>query len=309
MHPYIKQMQSLPLDAKIIKSQQRIQEWHDYFAYKGEGMYISFSGGLDSLVLLHITRQRYPGTPAVFCDTGLEYPEVKQYAKNTPNVDVIRPKMSYKEVLERYGYPVVSKEQAQFIANVRNRKSDNKTYYIRMCGNNRGGGKISEKWKYLLDAPFKISEKCCDVMKKNPFKMYEKETKRRPLLGNRAEEGSLRSGSSDGQTCNRFDNTRPYSTPLSFWTRQDILWYLLRENIEIPEIYGNIIEYKVGNTIKLKTTLEQRTGCMFCVFGVHRETQPNKFQRMRDTHPKLWKYCMNQLGLKQVLDYMGIPYK
>lgn len=49
-----------------------------------------------------------------------------------------------------------------------------------------------------------------------------------------------------------------------------------------------------------------RTGCMFCLFGVHLEKHPNRFEKMRKTHPKLYDYCMNTLGIKQVLDYIGV---
>jgi len=71
----LRQMQSLPLEAKIIKSQMRIREWYEHWS--GD-VYVAFSGGKDSTVLLHLTRQLYPDVPAVFCDTGLEFPEIKE---------------------------------------------------------------------------------------------------------------------------------------------------------------------------------------------------------------------------------------
>lgn len=63
----LRQMQSLPLELKIIKSTQRIREWYEY--WDGQ-VYVSFSGGKDSTVLLHLVRQQYPEVPAVFVDTG-----------------------------------------------------------------------------------------------------------------------------------------------------------------------------------------------------------------------------------------------
>lgn len=51
-----------------------------------------------------------------------------------------------------------------------------------------------------------------------------------------------------------------------------------------------------------------RTGCMWCGFGVHLESSPNRFERMKHTHPKLWEYCMFKLGLKDILDFMGVPW-
>lgn len=135
------QMVSLPLEAKIIKSQLRIREWYDF--WHGE-VYISFSGGKDSTVLLHLVRDIYPRVPAVFCDTGLEYPEIKEFVKATPSVELIRPEMSFITVLENYGYPVISKEQSQYIYDVRNTKSK-KMKNIRLNGNKWGQGKVSEK--------------------------------------------------------------------------------------------------------------------------------------------------------------------
>lgn len=45
---------------------------------------------------------------------------------------------------------------------------------------------------------------------------------------------------------------------------------------------------------------------MFCMFGVHLEERPNRFECMKATHPKQYLYCMNQLGLEQVLSYINV---
>ena len=72
-------MQSLPLSAKVRMTETRIRAWVD--EYGEDGVYISFSGGKDSTVLLHIVRNLYPSIKAVFVDTGLEYPEVREFVK------------------------------------------------------------------------------------------------------------------------------------------------------------------------------------------------------------------------------------
>ena len=92
---------------------------------------------------------------------------------------------------------------------------------------------------------------------------------------------------------------------MSFWLEQDILHYLKLTGISYCSIYEDIIEEKG----KLRTTGADRTGCMFCMFGVHREKQPNRFQRMEQNHPKQYDYCINKLGCGAVLDYIGVPYK
>lgn len=73
------QMQSLPLSAKIRMTQYRIREWVEY--YGTDGVYIAFSGGKDSSLLLHIAREMYPEIGAVYVDTGLEYPEVREFVR------------------------------------------------------------------------------------------------------------------------------------------------------------------------------------------------------------------------------------
>jgi len=158
----LKLLQSLPLQTKILYTQEKIKEWYEYWNGK---VHISFSGGKDSTVLLHIVRQIYPDVPAVFSDTGLEYPEIRNFVKTFDNVVWVKPKKNFKQVIEEYGYPVISKEQSSFIEEYRNTKSE-KLKNIRINGNKSGRGKISKKHLYLLDAPFKISDKCCDYIKK-----------------------------------------------------------------------------------------------------------------------------------------------
>ena len=97
-------MQSWSLDKKIQVTTARIIEWYGH--YNGL-VYVAFSGGKDSTVLLDLVRKIYPDVPAVFCDTGLEFPEVRQFAMNTENVVVLRPEMNFRKVIETYGYPIV----------------------------------------------------------------------------------------------------------------------------------------------------------------------------------------------------------
>lgn len=111
------QMQSLPLNAKVRMTQRRINEWVD--EYGEDGVYISFSGGKDSTVLLDIARKLYPNIKAMFVDTGLEYPEIRQFVKQFNNVDWIKPKMTFRQVIERYGYPFISKEVSECVYGAR----------------------------------------------------------------------------------------------------------------------------------------------------------------------------------------------
>lgn len=107
----LRQYQALPLGAKVSMSYARIREWYDHF--NGD-VCVSFSGGKDSTVLAHLVRHYYPQVPLVFCNTGLEYPEIQAFARKMGAI-FIRPKMSFSEVISTYGYPVISKEVAECI--------------------------------------------------------------------------------------------------------------------------------------------------------------------------------------------------
>ena len=110
-------MQGLPLAVKIEKTKQRIREWVEYFGE--DGVYVSFSGGKDSTVLLTIARQLYPNIRAVFIDTGLEFPEIRDFVKTWDNVEWIKPKMTFRQVIEKYGYPFISKEVSECVYGAR----------------------------------------------------------------------------------------------------------------------------------------------------------------------------------------------
>lgn len=117
------QYQALPLNIKVAMTKRRIRDWIN--EYGESGVYVSFSGGKDSTVLLDLVRQDYPSVPAVYVDTGLEYPEIREFVKTFDNVVWLRPKMNFKKVIENYGYPVVSKEISQGVFDVRTQARQN----------------------------------------------------------------------------------------------------------------------------------------------------------------------------------------
>ena len=307
----LEQMQSLPLEAKILMSQRRIRDWYDYW---NGNVYVSFSGGKDSTVLKHLV-ENTPGVydvPIVFVDTGLEYPEIRKFATERADV-VLRPEMRFDEVIKKYGYPVISKEVANLVAGAK----PGNTRWQRLHGefldpNTGNKSKFNApKWGFMLDAPFKVSDKCCDVMKKRPARKYQKETGRMPYLGLLASESLKRRRAWEKTGCNAYEKENPQSQPMAFWTEQDVLAYIRRFNLEYASVYGDIVEDERG---ELKTTLCDRTGCIFCGFGCHMEKGENRFQRLKKTHPRQYDYCMRPieekgLGMREVLDYIGLPYE
>lgn len=312
----LRQKQSLPLAGKVILAQQRIREWYDH--WNGQ-VYISFSGGKDSTVLMHLVKDMYPDVPAVFVDTGLEYPEVRKFATERADV-VLRPSMRFDQVIKTHGYPVVSKRVASYVSTARRHPDSQRARWLKGIDTTKF---VSDKWSFLIEAPFDISARCCDIMKKAPMHQYQKETKRMPIIGTMACEGVNRENAYLRRGCNAFDGKQPASHPLSIWLEQDILQYIKQNDLEIASVYGEIAERdQLQGQMRLfpdqwdalYTTGVSRTGCMFCMFGAQCEKAPNRFQRMKETHPRQYAYCMKPveeggLGLKDVLEYIGVPYE
>ena len=376
------QMQSLPLEAKIQMTKQRIKAWYEawhrfeiydeetgktrFVTYAVESpfdeppmkatewlvsalpgwVYVSFSGGIDSTVLKHIVDSMYSDVPSLFVNTGLEYPEIQRFVKDIKSgkydcfnndVEIVRPKMRFDEVLKKYGYPVISKSVSHAVK-IAKRNPDGKVMQNVFDPQNKGRFGF-HKWKFLIDSDIPTSEECCNVMKKAPAKEYAKATGRMPVLGTMADESSLRYSQWLKHGCNAFEVKNPASQPLSFWTKQDILHYIKKYDVPYCPVYGDIVleppEYADKDQINiidylgsyeeedtLTTTGCDRTGCIFCVFGCHLEKEPNRFQRLKETHPRQYEYCINGgemvdgkwqpnkegLGLGKVLDYIGVKY-
>lgn len=299
-------MQALPLSVKVRMTETRIRQWVQY--YGEDGVYVSFSGGKDSTVLLHIARGLYPDLKAVFVNTGLEYPEIQSFVKTFDNVDILRPKMPFNEVVRKWGYPFFGKDIAKNIYYARS-SGEKSAHYQKLFGIGKYEGSMfaTPKYKDALKTDFLIGDHCCAVMKKAPSHQYAKANGRSPITGQQADESMMRMARWLEQGCNAFDNIHPISNPLSFWTEQDILEYIKTEHIEIAPVYGDIVyEDEDGNQYaeslvpgcKYATTGCKRTGCIFCGFGAHLENGEGRFERLKKTHPKQYDYCMGGGGVR-----------
>lgn len=330
----LQQRQALPLQAKVRMTQHRIREWYEHF--DGD-VYVSFSGGKDSTVLAHLVHELYPNVPLVFSNTGLEYPEIQSFARKM-GAEFVRPKMMFSEVISKFGYPIISKVVAEAIYEARKiingkekRKwaedkrgelkgemtfvKDDEGKNIKMPWRRKallGVDELAketrsifnkEKWLPLCqETKFFISDRCCDQIKKEPLKNYQKKAKRVPYIATLAEESQLREQAWLKHGCNAFDSKKKSSQPMSFWREQDVLNYIRQEGLEIASVYGEIVtcdddgmEYDpmLGIDCKLKCSGCKRTGCIFCGFGAHLDKDnKTRFQRLARTHPRQYEYCM-----------------
>jgi 3'-phosphoadenosine 5'-phosphosulfate sulfotransferase (PAPS reductase)/FAD synthetase len=242
--------------------------------------------------------------PAVFVNTGLEYPEIQSFVKTFENVVILKPKMRFDEVIKKYGYPLISKDISQNIYEAR--KTPNGYKASRFDSNSEYNKKYGtqfdlSKWVPLLNLiEVPVSHMCCHVIKKSPSKTYEHTTGRKPFIGTMTEESRMRETEWLKNGCNSFDGKRPSSKPMSFWTEQDVLRYIKENGIPIASVYGDIVavddeKNQYAETLldgmKLKTTGCQRTGCMFCAFGAHCRDD-TRFLDLKRTHPKQYAYCV-----------------
>ena len=161
-----------------------------------------------------------------------------------------------------------------------------------------------DKYKFFLEAPFEISNKCCKIFKKAPLADYGRQEKKYPITAEMADESQLRTQKWLQHGCNMFDSKTPKSKPMSFWTENDVLTYIVENDLQICSVYGDIIEdfgdqldgqfnladYGITEKQKIyKCTGCHRTGCMLCGFGVHLEQEPNRFQKLKETHEPMYK--------------------
>lgn len=279
-------LRSMPLEAKIIQTKYLIREAITTF---GENYcYISYSGGKDSTVLSHITKQIYPNILHIFANTTNEYPETLKHIKweieeNNTNIVTVFPIdakgnfWNFKRVVEYYGYPIFSKRVSNAIRTYQHartqRAKQNSIDYI-----NRN----FKKYKSFIELP--ISDKCCDKLKKEPLRRKAKQLGMKcVILGTLASESYQREKDWLEYGCNVFNTFKDNQCkPLSFWTDADINAYIQKYDVKISDLYS------MGYA---------RNGCMYCGFGVQLEPpERNRYKKLKETHPLQYDYFLTNFG-------------
>lgn len=254
----------------------------DQFIARMDGkVYLSFSGGKDSTVLLHLCEILKPDIKCVFVNTGCESVDVVRFVekmKAAHNIEVIRPKLTPRQVWAKYGFPLVSKDQAFKIDLVRkNPNSASAQKFMR----DSNKFTISKCFRYLCDTEkckYHTSAVCCNKLKKDPCKRYEHESGLRPIVATMASESMLRETDylRVGQ-CNKFDQGHEKSKPLSIWMEEDIWQFIRENNIEIAEIYAKGVD---------------RTGCVGCGFGAQMKDD-RRLETFYRLYPKYYNMVLN----------------
>ena len=279
----LKKRQSWTFDQKLDHAVATVEN----FCSRLHGrVFVSFSGGKDSTVLLDLVRRFVDkNCPAVFCNTGAEYPDVVHFVHSFDNVIIIKPAQTFKQVIEQRGFPLVSKEQSHYIRQARHTKSEKlRALRLNIDGEKRKFGFISKKWRYLVHERYDVSEECCDILKKRPFKKYCRETGTRPMIATTCDESMLRMEQYVRRGgCSTFEKNKEVSYPLSIWTDQDIYTYIDKFNLRLCDLYAKGFV---------------RTGCMACGFGAHIDKE--RFNLLNKTCPRVAKkiLCYENHGTK-----------
>jgi len=322
-----------PLDYKLEWFANRYAE----FMIEMDGMcYRSFSAGKDSDMgcelielihngtLIHLVHPplrakllKLPLPPAVFSNTTNEFKEIIRHSKKREHI-IIKPKMSFLEVIDNVGVAIGSKKIARMLRDLRNPTDKNiATNRLSLTGV-RKDGKTAKAWKLpkqfikAIDAPFSISEKCCDVLKKEPFKIYEKETGRKGIVFTMVGESTHRKMAYLQTGCNSFKAGSEKCKPMSIFTDADIWECAVRFNHRFAEVYYDRTEdiKQLDGTIKTEfMKAETTTGCRMCLFGLHLEDkkEDNRVQRLAISDPKFHDLVINKTVIGDVLKFFNIP--
>lgn len=295
----IKMRTKLSLDEKIQFAINRIRHFYNSNISRSE-VAVSFSGGLDSSVMLHLVRSEFKAVPAVFFDTGVEYIELRKFVKSTDNVVIKKPEKNFFQVCNEYGIPAVSKAVAHAVAICQRAKEagvrcETEKYFVPEYKSLYN----ASKYKYLIDSGIKIACNCCDVLKKNPANKCHYSF----FVGTKMEDSMLRKNVLlNNGGC--FFERKKTLTPIAYFTEQDVLEYILLYDVPYcKDIYGDIKSNKNG---KLTTSLESHTGCKCCLFGIYKDKE--RIVRLRKKEPLFVENLFKYTQYKQLLDLLKIEY-
>ncbi len=295
MYEQLRKMQQYPLEKKIEKAVAVLEEAATEFGV--ENLVLCDSGGKDSSVLSHIATHYWKKDILhLFSNTTCEFPETLQKIKEKAieegiDIVMVSPNMSFNQVVKEYGFPMISKNISKSIRIYNRTQSPETEWKIRDYMERR-----ENKWVDALSCPF--SDRCCDKLKKEPMRRFQKAFGIKcAIVGTTAEESRQRTKEWIETGCNSFSGSNPKSMPLSIWTEKDIWEYINKHNIKLSRVYDNY----------------DRQGCLYCGFGIHLEKgEKNRIQKLKETHPHAYGVFLRNYAKyfdkMQELGYSGFEY-
>ncbi|MFW6047152.1 MAG: phosphoadenosine phosphosulfate reductase family protein [Candidatus Woesearchaeota archaeon] len=272
-------LENYPLDEKVEYSKSLIIEALD----NSKNPTISWSGGKDSTVVLHLIKEIYPSIPIIFVDMDTLFPETKKYVYDLAsswklNLYIEKPiENTFESITEKYGYPIFSKNIASNVERA-----------IR-TGNIRK--QLSKFELLLVKHKAKISTKCSQYLLEKPCKNKEKElTCDLKFIGLRAFESRARvrlwADYGDYYSVKEYyGKKKPIlkCNPIAAWTEADIWNYFKRYNIPICDIYNKGY---------------QRNGCWSCAMAIRN----GQLKRLKNYNPNLYNHLIYNTNMgKEIL--------
>lgn len=288
------------------EAKKKLKEYVEFHNIPLEKIVLSFSGGKDSTILLYLIKELgwIDKIHIVFSNTGMEfdaiYEFINQLKQEGINIEEVKPKTALPLIYLKYGIPIHSKYTSEMLYRLQYHNFDfiNDTFkeydelikkyphcksaLTWLCGTNiklNCPHWLKKQLKYLT---FKVSNKCCDLLKKKPFQQVVKKYKPQlMILGIRKAEGGIRTVAYKG--CIHQTKTYTKFFPLFHWSDEEV-WEIIKEhNIPISKAYT---EY--GSI---------RTGCVGCPFAkdykkeleILKEYEPNKYNYSVSTYANVWK--------------------
>ena len=223
--------------------------------YDEDNFYISYSGGKDSNVLSALVDLALPCNqiPRVYADTGIELTSVRNFVREREDsrIVIIKPSVPIKKMLEEEGYPFKSKEHSYRVYRYQRDGIITKEIQRYLTMGSFGCPGVL-RYQFEEGTALKISDKCCDRLKKDPIHKWQKENnKPYGMLGIAGGEFGRRSRAQ----ClvfkhNKLKNFQPLAAVNREWEN----WFIEKYEVPLPSVYCPPINL-------------DRTGCVGCPFN------------------------------------------
>lgn len=272
--------------------------------YGEENFYISFSGGKDSTVLSWLIDYAIPDNkiPRVYANTGIELNMIMNFvlemAETDSRINIIKPSIPIRQMLEKEGYPFKSKSHSCFVKKYQ--KGGLEGYksvraYTGMEKTLKGLDMFHSCPKKLMyqftdENKLKISDMCCIRLKEDPLRKWQKENKKKyGIAGTMRAEGGRRE---KAQCLSFVGGKLKLFQPLAPITKEWEEWLIETYNIKICDIYKPPYNFV-------------RTGCKGCPFALYLQ---NELDTLEKFFPNERKQC--EAIWKPVYDeYRRIGYR
>lgn len=289
-------MHSSEFDFLLSDRVQKIKQIATEYDLENRG-YIAFSGGKDSTVLHYLVDIALPNNkiPRVYANTGIDFIAIRHFVEDMAQKDkrfsFILPKQNLSEMFKTIGYPFKSKYHSHMLdIYSRQGKTGCVLKYAEPIKNTPHSCPKVLQYQFSEPLSFKVSEKCCYKLKKEPFKVYEKENNRPiGLTGMRRAEKGLR----ERLNCLAFEKGELHRFhPLAPCDNDFIETFIKKYNIQLCELY-----YPPYNF--------ERTGCKGCPYNIKLQEE---LDLLSELLPNEKKHCEN-LWSEVYAEYRRIGYR